>query len=134
MVTVLVVDDTALMRSVMRTLLEKAGHKVVADASNGEMAVKLYKILKPDIVLMDIMMPNKDGIDALKRIIDLDRNAKVIMCTTAGNKEQVAKALKEGAKDFLVKPITAERLLNSIDKVAREGKKSVGSMLLDLLK
>lgn len=116
MARILVVDDAMFMRTVLKGVLEEGGHTVVGEAENGDVAVKKYKDLKPDLVTMDITMPDKDGIAALKEIRDFDPNAKVIMCSAMGQQAMVVDAIKSGAKDFCVKPFDKERVLESIAK------------------
>jgi len=116
MARVLVVDDAAFMRMMLKGILQKGGHEVVGEAEDGQKAVEQYKALKPDIVTMDITMPNKNGIEAVKEIMTLDANAKIIMCSAMGQQEMVMDAIKSGAKDFIVKPFQEDRVLASIAK------------------
>lgn len=113
---VLVVDDAAFMRMMLRDILVRGGYEIVGEAENGNRAVELYKELGPDIVTMDITMPELDGITALKEIRALDPNAVVIMCSAMGQQALVIDAIEEGAKDFIVKPFQPERVLESIKK------------------
>lgn len=115
---VLVVDDTAFMRMSLRNVLEKNGYEVVGEAADGEEAVAKYKELKPDVVTMDITMPKKDGITAIKEIIAEDPDAKVIVCSAMGQKPMVIEALSAGAKDFLVKPFQPGRVIEALNRVA----------------
>jgi two-component system chemotaxis response regulator CheY len=114
--TVLIVDDAAFMRMMLRDILVRGGYEIVGEAENGNRAVELYKELGPDIVTMDITMPELDGITALKEIRALDPNAVVIMCSAMGQQALVIDAIEEGAKDFIVKPFQPERVLESIKK------------------
>lgn len=116
--TVLITDDTAFMRMTLRNVIEKNGYTVVGEASDGEEAVALYKELKPDLVTMDITMPKMDGITAIKEIMKIDPNAKIIVCSAMGQKPMVIEALSAGAKDFLVKPFDAERVVESLRKIS----------------
>lgn len=116
--TVLVTDDTAFMRMSLRNVLEKNGYVVVGEAADGEEAVAKYKELRPDIVTMDITMPKKDGITAIREILEFDPNAKVIVCSAMGQKPMVIEALTAGAKDFLVKPFQPERVIEALRKVS----------------
>ncbi|MCR8643442.1 response regulator [Paenibacillus sp. N1-5-1-14] len=120
MAAVMVVDDTAFMRMVMREILEGMGMNVVAEATNGKEAVNLYSKYKPDLVTMDITMPDMDGISALKEIKRADPNAKVIMCTALGQKDMLLDAIYSGAQDFLVKPISKDRVEQAVRKVLKE--------------
>lgn len=104
---VLIVDDAKFMRVTLKNII-KDDFVVVGEASDGREAVKLYEELKPNIVTLDITMPNKDGIEALKEIKKIDPGAKVIMCSAMGQRKMVFKAVKNGAKDFLVKPFKKE--------------------------
>ena len=117
MAKVLIVDDAAFMRMMIKDILEKNGFEVVGEASNGIVAVDLYKKEKPDVVTMDITMPDMDGIEAVKAIKEFDPAAKVIMCSAMGQQPMVMDAIKAGAKDFIVKPFQADRVLEAINKV-----------------
>ncbi|RAV22355.1 response regulator [Paenibacillus contaminans] len=108
--TVMIVDDAAFMRQILRGIFETMDFKVVAEAGNGEDAVKHYGLLRPDLVTMDISMPDMDGFTAAKKMIALDRRANIIMCSAIGRKEMVMHAIAIGAKDFIVKPLIKERL------------------------
>lgn len=114
---VLIVDDAAFMRMMIKDILQKNGFEVVGEASNGIEAVNLYKKERPDVVTMDITMPDMDGIEAVKEIRTFDANAKVIMCSAMGQQSMVMDAIKSGAKDFIVKPFQADRVLEAIRKV-----------------
>ena len=114
---VLIVDDAAFMRMMIKDILQKNGFEVVGEASNGVEAVNLYKKERPDVVTMDITMPDMDGIEAVKEIRTFDENAKIIMCSAMGQQSMVMDAIKSGAKDFIVKPFQADRVLEAIRKV-----------------
>lgn len=116
--TVLITDDTAFMRMTLKNVIEKNGYDVVGEAGDGEEAVALYGELKPDMVTMDITMPKMDGITAIKEIMKLDPHAKIIVCSAMGQKPMVIEALSAGAKDFLVKPFDAERVVESLRKIS----------------
>jgi two-component system chemotaxis response regulator CheY len=116
-INVLIVDDLKFIKLVLRELLEKAGFRVVGEASNGEEAVELYQEKRPDVVLMDITMPKMDGLAALKQILKLDPQAKLIMCSALGQQNLIVQALQLGAKDFIVKPFRDERVVAAIKKV-----------------
>lgn len=113
---ILVCDDAAFMRMMLKNILEQEGYEVCGEAANGVEAVTLFKKLHPDIVTLDITMPEKDGLSALKDIIAYDKNAKVIMCSAMGQQSFVMEAIKNGAKDFVVKPFDKERVLGTILK------------------
>jgi len=114
---ILIVDDAAFMRMMIKDILEKNDYKVVGEAQDGVEAVEKYTELRPDLVTLDITMPEKDGITALKEIMAEDPNAKVIMCSAMGQQAMVIDAIQAGAKDFIVKPFQAERVLEAISKV-----------------
>ena len=117
MARILVVDDAAFMRLNIKQMLVAEGHEMVGEAANGIEAVEIYPKLNPDVVLMDITMPEMNGIEALKRIKVLDANSKVIMCSAVGQQMMVAEAVKNGAETFIVKPFTKETLIAAIEKV-----------------
>ena len=114
---VLVVDDAAFMRMMIKDILQKNGFEVIGEGSNGIQAVELYKQEKPDVVTMDITMPDMDGIEAVKQIKAFDPNAKIIMCSAMGQQSMVMDAIKAGARDFIVEPFQADRVLEAINKV-----------------
>jgi two-component system chemotaxis response regulator CheY len=113
---VLIVDDAAFMRMMIKDILSKNGFNVVGEANDGGQAVEKYKELQPDLVTMDITMPEKDGISALKEIKAIDPSAKIIMCSAMGQQAMVIDAIQAGAKDFIVKPFQAERVIEAIYK------------------
>lgn len=117
MTKVLIVDDAAFMRMMLKDILTKNGIEVVGEAVNGVEAVDKYRELMPDIVTMDITMPEKDGITAVKEIKMIHPQANVIMCSAMGQQPMVLEAIQAGAKDFVVKPFQADRVLDSINKV-----------------
>lgn len=114
---VLVVDDAAFMRMSLKTMLEKNGYEVVGEAENGLMGVNKYRSLKPDLVTMDITMPQMSGIQALKAIRAEDPDARIIMITAIGQEPMVREAIMSGAKGFIVKPFKEEGVINSINKL-----------------
>ena len=116
MAKILVVDDAAFMRMMIKDILTKNGYEVAGEAENGAIAVSKYTELKPDLVLMDITMPEKDGIQALKDIKAADGGAKVIMCSAMGQQAMVIESIQAGAKDFIVKPFQADRVLEAVKK------------------
>ncbi|MGM9924122.1 MAG: response regulator [Bacillus sp. (in: firmicutes)] len=113
---ILVVDDAAFMRMMIKDILTKNGFEVVGEASDGVQAVEKYKETQPDLVTMDITMPEKDGISALKEIKQINPAAKVIMCSAMGQQAMVIDAIQAGARDFIVKPFQADRVLEAINK------------------
>jgi len=121
MATVLVVDDANIMRANIKKMLSHLGHHVVGEAANGADAIKQYKILKPELVTMDITMPNfegiADGIEAVKHIIEADSQAKIIMVTSHGEQDKVIKAIQNGASNYILKPLQLEKLEETINKL-----------------
>lgn len=117
MTRVLVVDDTAFARMTIRNILEKQGFVVVGEAANGREGVEKYKELRPDVVTMDITMPEMNGLDALKAIMAFDPKAKVVMITAMGQEAMVRSAVLAGAKSFIVKPFKEDHVVNAIKKV-----------------
>ncbi len=113
---IMIVDDAAFMRMMIKDILTKNGYEVVAEAADGAQAVEKYKEHQPDLVTMDITMPEMDGIAALKEIKKINNNAKVIMCSAMGQQAMVIDAIQAGAKDFIVKPFQADRVLEAIGK------------------
>ena len=116
MARVLVVDDAAFMRKSVSDALSKGGHEVVGEAGNGVEAVAQYQALKPEVTTLDITMPEKDGLAALKEIIALDPSARVIMCSALGQESKVLESIKAGAKDFVVKPFQPDRVIEAVGK------------------
>lgn len=116
MANILVVDDAAFMRMMVKDILTKGGYNVVGEAENGKIAVEKYKELKPDLVTLDITMPEMDGLEALKAIKAEDANATVIMCSAMGQQAMVIESIQSGAKDFIVKPFQADRVLEAVKK------------------
>jgi len=117
MAKILIVDDAAFMRMMIKDILTKNGYEIAAEAENGQKAVEKYAEVKPDLVLMDITMPEMDGIQSLKKIKEVDPAANVIMCSAMGQQAMVIEAIQSGAKDFIVKPFQAERVLEAVKKV-----------------
>ena len=120
MARILLVDDAALMRKVIKDTLSKAGYTDLHEAVDGADAVEKYNSLKPDLVLMDITMPNMDGLEALKAIRAADGNANVVMCSAMGQETMVIDAIRSGAKDFIVKPFKGERVLKTVTSIVGE--------------
>jgi two-component system chemotaxis response regulator CheY len=114
---VLITDDAMFMRVTLKNILTQNGYEVAGEASNGKEAIRLYQDLKPDLVTMDITMPEMDGITALKEIKRVDPDAIVVMCTAMGQKNLVVEAIQAGAKDFIVKPFQPPRVLESLNKL-----------------
>ena len=114
---ILICDDAAFMRMMIKDILTKNGYNVAGEAENGVKAVEKYNELKPDLVLMDITMPEMDGIQALKKIKEADSSALVIMCSAMGQQAMVIESIQAGAKDFIVKPFQADRAIEAVKKV-----------------
>lgn len=114
---ILLVDDAAFMRMMLKDILVKNGYDVVGEAENGARAVEKFKELKPDLILMDITMPEMDGIQAVKEIKKIDAGASIIMCSAMGQQSMVIEAIQSGAKDFIVKPFQADRIIEAVKKV-----------------
>lgn len=117
---VMIVDDSKTSRRVLRTILESYEYEVVGEAANGKEAVELYREVKPEVVTMDVTMPEMDGLEALELIMKEDAGAKVIMVTAAAQKNKMLDAIKLGAVDFIQKPFEAEQIVSIINKVCSE--------------
>ena len=115
--TVLVCDDAVFMRTMVSDILSQAGFTVVGEAENGKQAVEKYQQLKPDLVTMDIIMPEMGGIEAVKKITQLDPGARILMCSAMGKQALVQEALQAGARDFVVKPFQPSRVLEAVQRV-----------------
>jgi two-component system chemotaxis response regulator CheY len=115
-VNVLIVDDLAFIKIVLRDIIEKAGFRVIGEASNGEQAISLYQDTRPDVVLMDITMPGMDGLTALEKIRKIDPAARVIICSALGQQRLIVQAIQLGAKDFIVKPFQPQRIISALKK------------------
>ena len=114
--TVLVVDDSDFMRSVLRNILEGGGHRVL-EARNADEAVRVFQDQKADVITMDIVMPETDGIEAVKKLKVADRNVRIVMISALGHQKTVMRALEAGALDFIMKPFTADDVLESVNAV-----------------
>jgi len=114
---ILLVDDTTFMRRMLRDILVRAGFEVSAEASNGRQAVEAYRQARPDLVIMDITMPEMDGVAAVREIAGADPAARIVMCSALGQQELIVEALEAGARDFVVKPFVPEKVLEAVRKV-----------------
>lgn len=114
---VLVVDDAAFMRMMLKDILTKANYEIVGEAANGQEAVDKYQELKPDFVTMDITMPVKDGIQAIKEIVKIDPSARIVVCSAMGQQAMVIESIQAGAKDFIVKPFQPNRVIEALQKL-----------------
>ena len=118
-VQILIVDDLSFMRTAIREIIETSGFGIAGEAENGVEGIMLYRERRPDVVLIDITMPVMDGIESLKRIVDYDPRARVIMCSALGQQEYIIRAIQYGARDFIVKPFRPERIVSAVRKVAK---------------
>jgi two-component system chemotaxis response regulator CheY len=114
---ILVVDDAAFMRMMIKDVLTKNGYEILGEAENGQKAIEKFKELNPDLVIMDITMPEVDGIQAVKEIKKIDANAKIIMCSAMGQQAMGIESIQAGARDFIVKPFQADRVVEAVKKV-----------------
>ncbi|WP_079508623.1 response regulator [Mesobacillus jeotgali] len=119
MARILIVDDAKFMRITLTNILKKANHEIIGEAENGREAVMLYRELKPDLVTMDITMPEMSGLDAVKEIKKDFKDAKIIMCSAMGQQKMVVDAIEAGAKDFIVKPFDDSQVVDSVSRVLR---------------
>ncbi|MEZ0116199.1 response regulator [Heyndrickxia faecalis] len=117
MANVLIVDDAKFMRMTLAKMLENGGHTVVGEAENGQRAIELYREVRPDVVTMDITMPEMTGIEAVKKIVHEFPDAKIIICSALGQQKLVVEAIESGAKDFIVKPFDETRVLEAVERV-----------------
>lgn len=124
---ILICDDTLFMRHMLKNILESGGHEVIGEATNGQEAIEQYRSLNPDLVTMDITMPELDGVNALAKIKELDPKAKVIMVSAMGQEAMVKEAILKGARDFIIKPFKEGRVLYSVEKVLED--RPLGNML-----
>ena len=120
MARVLIADDASFMRQMIREIIEPEGHEVVGEATNGIEAVELFQELQPDLVTMDIVMPKRSGIDAVKIILAQQPTAKVVMCSALGQETLVMEALQAGARDFIVKPFKPDSVIATLKKIAEK--------------
>lgn len=116
---ILIVDDAVFMRKMLANICTSNGYTICGEAENGTQAIEKYKELKPDLVTLDITMPDMNGIEALKQIISHDPHAKCIMCSAMGQKAMVMESIKAGAKDFIVKPFQDSTVIDTINRVLR---------------
>ncbi|KML43642.1 MULTISPECIES: response regulator [Bacillaceae] len=117
MARILIVDDAKFMRVTLSSILKKADHKIVGEGENGKEAVDLFVNLKPDLVMMDITMPEMSGLEAVREIKRDNPNAKVIMCSAMGQQKVVVESIEAGAKDFIIKPFDEGRVLEAVNRV-----------------
>ena len=116
---ILLADDLSFMRMVQKEILEDKGYTIVGEASDGLEAIELYKSTKPDIIILDITMPHMNGLEAMHKIFEINKNAKIVMCSALGQQQLIVEAIKSGVKDFIVKPFKPERIISSIEKALK---------------
>lgn len=117
---ILIVDDAKFMRNILKKILEGAGYNIIGEAETADEGIKLYSDKKPDFVTMDICMPNKSGIEAIKEIKKFDNNANILVCSALGQELLVMEAIQAGAKDFIVKPFKKDKILKTVKKLTSE--------------
>ena len=115
--TVMICDDAMFLRAALKKIIEAGDFEVIAEAANGMEAIQMYQKFRPDVVTMDITMPEIDGIAAVEAIMELDPQANIVMCSAMGQQEKVIGAISAGAKDFIVKPFEEERVLEALERV-----------------
>jgi two-component system chemotaxis response regulator CheY len=116
---ILIADDLSFMRLIQKEILSERGYIVVGEASDGIQAVEMYGKLSPDVAVLDITMPNMNGLEAMRKIFDMDPNARIVMCSALGQQNLIMDAIKAGVKDFIVKPFKPERMLSAIEKALK---------------
>lgn len=121
MARILIADDASFMRQMIREIIEPEGHEVVGEATNGIEAVELFRELQPELVTMDIVMPKRSGIDAVKAILSEQPSACIVMCSALGQETLVTEALQAGARDFIVKPFKPDSVISTLKKVIEKG-------------
>jgi len=113
---IMLVDDASFMRMMLKNILVGSGYEVIGEAENGAKAIEQFKALKPDLVIMDIIMPEMGGIDAVREIVKVNPGAKILMCSSMGQQSLVVEAIQAGAKDFIVKPFQPSNVLEAVKK------------------
>jgi len=116
---ILLADDLSFMRMVQKEILEDKGYTIVGEAADGLEAIEMYKTTKPDLIILDITMPHMNGLEAMHKIFEIDRSARIVMCSALGQQQLIVEAIKSGVKDFIVKPFKPERIINSIEKALK---------------
>ncbi|MDQ1912057.1 response regulator [Paenibacillus sp. GD4] len=117
MANVMIIEDSSFMRLILKDIIAKAGHRLVGEAENGLTGVQKYRECQPDLVILNIVMPEMNGIEALRHIREINPRARVIICSAMGNQYSVIEAIKAGAMDFVVKPFDAPRMISAMDRV-----------------
>jgi len=118
-VRILIADDLSFMRLVQKEILEENGYNVVGEAADGIEAIDKFKALKPDVLVLDITMPHMNGLDAMYKIFEMDKSARIVICSALGQQQLIVEAIKAGVKDFIVKPFKPERMLSAILKALK---------------
>ncbi len=118
-IRIVIADDLSFMRMVQREILLEKGYEVVAEASDGLEAIDKYKQYNPDVIILDITMPHMNGLEAMHKILDYDKDAKIIICSALGQQQIIVEAIKAGVRDFIVKPFKPERVITAIEKAMR---------------
>ena len=113
---IVIADDLSFMRMVHKEILQEKGYQVVGEASDGVEAVERYRKLRPDIIILDITMPRMNGLEAMHKIFEFDKGAKIIICSALGQQQLIVEAIKAGVRDFIVKPFKSERVISAIEK------------------
>lgn len=131
MLNILVVDDSLIIRKNIKKYITNLGHSIAGEAKNGTQAIELCKELQPDLITMDITMPDMDGITALKQIREFNKDVNIIMVTSHGQEEMVVDSLKSGAQGYLLKPVDEDKLAKSIGNIYKEYNKDTDEELLD---
>ncbi len=117
MATIMIADDAAFLRVMLKDLLEREGHTVVTEAANGVEAVDKYRAYRPELVILDLNMPEMGGMEALEELMRMDAKANVVMCSALGHKHHIVGAVRRGAKDYILKPFHSERVVSAVDRV-----------------
>ncbi len=118
-VKILLADDLSFMRMIQKEILSQRGYTVIGEASDGIEAVQKYAELRPDVVVLDITMPNMNGLEAMKKILKIDPEARIIICSALGQQKLIVEAIQAGVKDFIVKPFKPERMFSAIEKAMK---------------
>jgi two-component system chemotaxis response regulator CheY len=116
---ILIADDLSFMRMIQKEILSQRGYTVVGEASNGLEAVEKFRTLRPDLVMLDITMPQMNGLEAMRKIFSIDPEARIIMCSALGQQNLIVEAIRAGVKDFIVKPFKPERMLSALEKALK---------------
>lgn len=133
MLNILVVDDSLIIRKNLKKYIASLGHNVIGEAKTGAQAIEACKTLKPDLITMDITMPDMDGIAAVEKIKEFDDNVNIVMITSHGQEEMIVSSLKMGAKGYILKPVSEEKLANAIESIYSEEDKEADHFDDDLI-